>query len=201
MNKKLTKSARMLGLVLGLAAGPALPSYAYVMNSFDTLTNLTPGTNSSIVIDNVNYYEGTGSVLLSWTGGTGSFDWTLPTVTNFTGETITFAAFDPSDITRIGFELVDSGGLVAESWYWNVKPSQYNTWTPLAVTQGSVSGASGYTIGAGDISQIAYGRWIDYTDSFGLRHNRWDATPEPGTALLLGTGLALLAGARRKMLA
>jgi hypothetical protein len=197
MNNKLTKSARMLGLVLGLAAGPAVPSYAYVMNSFDSLTGLTAGTNSSIAIDNTNYYQGTGSVLLSWSGGTGYFDWTLPTVTNFTGETTSLAAYDSSNITRIGFELIDSSGLVAESWYWNVQPSQYNIWTPLTITQGSASGASVYTIGPGDITQIAYARFHD--DGHG--NNYWDTTPEPGTVLLLGTGLALLSVKQRKMLA
>ena len=193
MYNKLTKSARMLGLVLGLSAGPAVPSYAYVI-SFDTLTNLTPAPGSSIAFDNANPYQGKDSILLNWSGGTGYFDYALPSVTNFSGETISFAAYDSSSITQIAFELLDSSKNVAAGWYWNVQPSQYNIWTPLTVTQGSASGATLYTTGTGDITQIKYLRMTDT----GTGPNGW-ATPEPGTVLLLGTGLALLSVKRRTM--
>lgn len=201
MHKKLSKSIRAFSLALSIIAGSNAPSYAYVMNSFDSLANLTPGPNTSIAIDNVNYYEGTGSVQMSWNADinkTGSFSWTLPSTVDMTGEKISFMAYAPSDITQIGFELIDSSGNVAETWSWNVAPALYDTWSPFTVTQGSLSGATSYTVGTGNINQIAYGRWIETTNADGTRTNHWDTTPEPNTVLLIGTGLVFIAGLQRK---
>jgi hypothetical protein len=204
MNNKLTKSARMIALALGLTAGPAVPSYAYVMNTFDSLTNLTAGPNTSIAIDNVNYIEGTGSVKMSWDANVNSrgyFDWTLPGVTNFTGESTSFAAYTPSYITDVSIEWYDSSGRLVEGWYWT--PSLSNQWNPFTAIQGNASGATGHIIGSGDITQIASIRFdeISVLKDGTVSYNNWDPVPEPNTILLLGSGLALLAGARKKMLA
>lgn len=201
MNKKLTKRARMLGLVLSLIAGPAIPSHAYVMNSFDSLTNLTAGPNSSIAIDNVNFIEGTGSVKMTWDASVnprGYFDWNLPVTTNFTGESTSFAAYTPPYITGISFELIDSSGQLVESWTWTSSLS--NQWNQFTAIQGNSSGATSYIVGPGDITQISWIRFDEVSSNGTISYNNWEPVPEPNTVLLIGTGLVFLAGLQRKKL-
>jgi hypothetical protein len=204
MHKKISKSMRAFSVAMSIIAGSSAPSYAYVMNSFDSLTNLTAGPNTSIAIDNVNYIEGTGSVKMSWDASvnpTGYFDWNLPTATNLTGDKTSFAAYTPSFITEVSIEWIDSSGQVAEGWYWNITPYLSDQWNPFTATQGDTSGAAIHIVGPGDITQVTLIRFDEVSSNGTISYNNWEPVPEPNTVLLLGTGLALFARARKKILA
>lgn len=189
---------RTLILVVLLSAASAICANAaplYLTNSFDTLNNLIPASNTNLSIDNINYVEGSGSLRMTWNAtanDTGYFDWNLPGVFDFTNSQIQFSAYPPIDITEIGFQLIDINNEVVESWRWSVLPPWYNRFNTFSVLEDNPSGATFYADGLGDITRIVRARWIEKTNSNGIRFNEWDnavITPEPGTSGLLGIGL------------
>jgi len=95
--------------------------------------------------------------------------------------------FDANGISQSGFGLQNTGDFnnIIDFWYWSGTEYASNT-------------ANAWMFYTGDGRQISYGKGYDVVYGLALRNGQVTATPIPGAAWLLCSGLAGLVGLKRK---